>query len=386
MEGSDSIFLIHKDNSLTELRAEAYGSEEDIQSYLEDYPELIPGTQMSDGEPLRWLLVRREQGVPGEIGGGHRWAVDHLFLDQHGVPTLVEVKRASDTRARREVVAQMLDYAANGVVYWPVERLRKEFVNACQARGDSPTELMAAHLQEEDDEENFWERVRANLGNGYVRLIFVADRIPVELLRIIEFLNEQMSPAIVLGLEIKQYAAQNTRTLVPRILGQTAATRTRKSGDDGHVLTPEEWWERFRSKHDAATVTTAERFAEEINEFGDVLHPSKSGASLALGIARPEGGYTYFAFIDQNNSSVWLGLAYLSNRQAFTSIESRQKILERLREVPGARIGNKALTGGPSVPFRSLEERYRSKLVAIVRDIAEELRNEPRDSSQQTYG
>jgi hypothetical protein len=39
------------------------------------------------------------------------------------VPTLVEVKRSDDTRIRREVVGQMLDYAANGVVYWPGEVL-----------------------------------------------------------------------------------------------------------------------------------------------------------------------------------------------------------------------------------------------------------------------
>jgi hypothetical protein len=34
-------------------------------------------------------------------------------FDQNAVPTLVEVKRSSDTRIRREVVGQMLDYAAN---------------------------------------------------------------------------------------------------------------------------------------------------------------------------------------------------------------------------------------------------------------------------------
>ena len=38
---------------------------------------------------------------------------------------LVECKRASDTRTRREVVAQMLDYAANGTQYWPIDRLRQ---------------------------------------------------------------------------------------------------------------------------------------------------------------------------------------------------------------------------------------------------------------------
>jgi hypothetical protein len=38
-----------------------------------------------------------------------RWSLDHLFIDGDGVPTLVRVKRTSDPRARREVVAQMLE-------------------------------------------------------------------------------------------------------------------------------------------------------------------------------------------------------------------------------------------------------------------------------------
>jgi hypothetical protein len=39
----------------------------------------------------------------------------------------VEVKRSTDTRLRREVVGQMLDYAANAVVYSPVEHLIEHF-------------------------------------------------------------------------------------------------------------------------------------------------------------------------------------------------------------------------------------------------------------------
>src|SRR5262249_47674536 len=35
-------------------------------------------------------------GVPSEEEGGGRWALDHLFLDQDAVPTLVEVKRGGD--------------------------------------------------------------------------------------------------------------------------------------------------------------------------------------------------------------------------------------------------------------------------------------------------
>jgi hypothetical protein len=71
-------------------------------------------------------LVRREKAVPADENGGGRWSLDHLFLDQDGVPTLVEVKRQTDTRIRREVVGQMLDYAAN-CVYWRVEGLQADF-------------------------------------------------------------------------------------------------------------------------------------------------------------------------------------------------------------------------------------------------------------------
>src|SRR5882762_7448372 len=84
--------------------------------------------------------------VPAEDGGGARWSVDHLFVDQNGVPTLVEVKRQTDTRLRREVVGQMLDYAANAVVYWPVEQLRAEFEQSCAAIGTSPDEEIRDRL------------------------------------------------------------------------------------------------------------------------------------------------------------------------------------------------------------------------------------------------
>ncbi len=58
--------------------------------------------------------------MPSEEGGAGRWAIDHLFLDQDGIPTIVEVKRSTDTRIRREVVGQMLDSAANAVGRWSI--------------------------------------------------------------------------------------------------------------------------------------------------------------------------------------------------------------------------------------------------------------------------
>src|SRR6185369_2549946 len=98
---------------------------------------VLTGDQMSGSAPRKWLLMKREAGIPGEDAGGARWSADHLFLDQDGIPTIVEVKRSTDTRIRREVVGQMLDYAANAVAYWPVETIRSRLDSRCAAEAAS---------------------------------------------------------------------------------------------------------------------------------------------------------------------------------------------------------------------------------------------------------
>ncbi len=107
---SQSIFVIGADNELSEVSPSAFVAEADFQKLLADYPALLRLAAGGDGD---LLLVEQEFGIADEEGGSNRWRLDHLFLNRDGVPVLVEVKRASDTRARREVVAQMLDYAAH---------------------------------------------------------------------------------------------------------------------------------------------------------------------------------------------------------------------------------------------------------------------------------
>src|SRR5713101_6616197 len=121
------IFLIQANGELVEMNEQAYNSEDLLQELLAKYPALLAGNQIDPKAPRKWLFIERESTVPSKEGGGGRWSADHLFLDQDAIPTIVEVKRSSDTRIRREVVGQMLDYAANAVVYWPVERIRAEF-------------------------------------------------------------------------------------------------------------------------------------------------------------------------------------------------------------------------------------------------------------------
>ena len=229
----DSIYLLKDSGDLEKVRKHPYDSEDLIQELIEKYPELLAGEQINPDEPVRWILIRREAGIPDGEELGDRWSVDHLLLDQNAVPTFVETKRSSDTRIRREIVGQMLDYAANSQKYWSVDRIRA--MASSQYGGQENLDEIIIKLLGGDQEEDptaiieaFWSKVEDNLRSGQIRLFFVADQIPGELKRIIEFLNEQMTKVEVLGVELPQFVGSGIRALVPRLIGQTEIIRQTK--------------------------------------------------------------------------------------------------------------------------------------------------------------
>lgn len=222
---SDGVFLVNG-GELTQMEVGDYVNEDDLQTVLERFPAVLAGAQVNAESPRRWLLLRREAGLGTHEGGSDLFSVDHLFVDQDGIPTIVEVKRSTDTRIRREVVGQMLDYAANGVKYWPVDRLR-DFLISTTGSVEAASAAVAALVHAGEDEDldavadSFWARVEENLSGGRLRLLFVADRIPDELLRIIEFLNEQMAKTEVLAIALTRHKAGDIEVLSSKVLGRT---------------------------------------------------------------------------------------------------------------------------------------------------------------------
>src|SRR3954452_3164618 len=78
------------DGELVEMVEQPYVAEADLQGHLAAHPELL-SAEAAEDERRRWLLVRREMGVADREGGTDRWSLDHLFVDQDGIPTFVEV-------------------------------------------------------------------------------------------------------------------------------------------------------------------------------------------------------------------------------------------------------------------------------------------------------
>ncbi len=228
------IFLTVKDKEdLISLEETSYLNENILQELLAKYPDLLPGDQIDPENPRRWLFISREIRVPGNENEAGRWSLDHLFLDQDGIPTFVECKRSNDTRIRREVVAQMLDYAANGIKYWDVDRLR-EYAAEVNPNLEATIVELLGESEKEIDIDAYWEQVNTNLKNRRVRLIFVADKTPKELRNLVEFLNEEMKNIEVLAVEIKQFQTPTDSTrkaLVPRVVGLTEANRKPPGGN-----------------------------------------------------------------------------------------------------------------------------------------------------------
>lgn len=229
---ADPIYLIRDDDlgKSIKLEAKPYASEDEFQLLLGRFPELLAGEQVDPNNPRRWLLVAREIGVPDSEESGPRWSLDHFFVDQDGIPTLVEVKRQSDTRLRREVVGQMLDYAANAARFWPASFLAAEFEKTCKGSSKEPETVLRDFLQTQDiDPGAFWPAVEARLREGEMRLIFFADEVPKELRRIVEFLNSQTTKTEVLAVEVRRYAGGGYSTHVPQLIGQTSEAEAAKT-------------------------------------------------------------------------------------------------------------------------------------------------------------
>jgi hypothetical protein len=333
-----------------------YESEDILQALLAEHPDLLAGDQ-TDGEPHRWLLLAREAPV-GDAQHDARWSVDHLFVDQDAVPTIVEVKRSSDTRIRREVIGQMLEYAANAVAYWRLEDLRARCEAAAAAEGNDPDDLLVGLIGRDRDPEEFWEQVRTNLAASRLRLVFVADEIPPELRRLVEFLNEQMQTAEVLAVEVKQYVdvAGQHQTLVPRLVGQTERARQAKGRAGGR--SPRRQWdevtvlESIAERHgaDAARITRQVldwcRAHELELRFGTGQKEGSVAPVLKGGVGCPP--FRLYARV------VEIQFELLATCAPFEQVEQRKALLARLNALPTVQIPDDRLDKRPSFPISVL--------------------------------
>lgn len=284
---------------LNDLIASPFKAEEELQKLIAQHPKLLAWEQMNPGGSMRWIFVQREMGIAKDAGASDWWAVDHLFIDQDAVPTLVEVKRGADTRIRREVVGQMLEYAAHAWKTWTADSLRQTFE---QTSADPDNELRELLDMDDDGDElwrdKFWQQVGDNLVAKRLRLLFVADDIPDELTRIVEFLNAAMEDVEVLAVKIKKYDGKSgLRTLVPHVIGRTA----KPAGAKSQKLNRESFLAQFADERERGAARRLLDVADKYNS-ANVRNP---GASIRYGYRKGRG--ISVAWINPPGVAGWSG-------------------------------------------------------------------------------
>lgn len=347
------IYLRDRQGELVPMTAEPYQSEETLQALIAAHPELLAGDETT---AERWLLVSREVATPGDESLAGRWSLDHLFVDTSGIPTLVEVKRSSDTRIRREVVGQLLDYAANAVVYWPQGSLAERFEQRCEAEvGREAEEVLADFLGDDQDSDAFWGTVEANLRAGRLRLVFLADVIPRELQRVVEFLNEQMNRTEVLAVEIRQYVSEEGhQTLVPRTLGRTAAAEAAKRSKATRPWTEEEYLDRIEVTHGSEYRRTAEAYLAWGRANGGEAEWGSGTTRGSLQFAWEADGHRVRPLALLTNGWLYVPFARLAKTPAFADRGRRQSFADKLEVINGVTVPADGIDRWPEIPAETL--------------------------------
>ena len=345
------------------MKPSAPKTEDSLQDLIGRFPEVIAGGE----EHL--LLVQREQSVPDMIDGSGRWSLDHLFVTRSAIPVLVEVKRASDTRIRREVVGQLLDYAANGVAYWKAGLLKESFVLQCESVEIDP-DLCLTEFLGEDDPDDFWAQVDSNLSAGSVRLVVAADEIPKELARIIEFLNEQMK-ATVLGVELKYFEAEDgRRTLAPRLVGETERAATNKASAARNLppITVDEWISEYVVPAGPEAMQGVQNYMNLMQKWGASLSVASTQGSIVTAFPTDDGKLAYPFFIGKNGRGS-IGFGWLNHRPALKDETVRRQFLERFEGVIGPLTTQNA-NGHPGFQLAKFSD---PEILEQFKTVAEEL-------------
>jgi hypothetical protein len=364
-----SLWVTTSDEVLVPLETEGYAKEGDFQRLLADNPGVLASAVDPGGEASQWLLVDRELPIKAQESDAGTWSLDHLFIAADAVPVLVEVKRSSNPAARREVVAQMLDYAASFATDRSAERLRGRFEQRTSrhrgSAGEMDAFLTATGL---DDEDLLWANVQTNIDAGKVRLLFVADQLSTTLVRVIEYLNAQLRSAEVLGVEVVRHAPTTAGGPVvyqPVVRGRSSPVAQKKAPA------------QHRSRHEFDAAVRTYLGEQVLAAVSSLIEKAEGiGGVVTVGTGEPpgvqihvhtsDGGRLLTIRLNPGNDKLVVRIMELRSHPAFEDDEMRDDLLARVVTAAGTPIeGN--IEGAPWVPLSSITNPgVVDRLVAVL--------------------
>ena len=371
----DAQIFIAKEGKLERLVEARYDTEDRLQSLLANHPELLAGEQIDDEDPRRWLLVGREVGIADGDGAADRWSIDHIFIDQDAIPTFVEVKRSSDPRIRREVVGQLVEYVANAARFWPPNHLQTVASATAKRTGKAVEEAVHSLVHEVSaDAATFWSRVDQNLREGKVRLMFVADKIPPELRRMAEFLNDQMTHTEVLAVEVRKYngGASGLSAFVPYVRNVSPRAREVKATSHGRKQwTEADFVEHLKRIADPSVLHAAEKVFRELKVHATTVYYG-SGRAPSFNPRLPGIGPGSPVTLKPDGSLIvnygYIGGKYGDLEEGSRGLQQRNALAQKFGSLVGEVPADEKVARYPSYDGPAWAP-YADALVAALREI-----------------
>jgi hypothetical protein len=194
-----------------------------------------------------------------------------------------------------------------------------------------PDEEIRDRLGLNGEPEDLWQSIKTNLQAGRIRMLFVADRIPAELRRIVEFLNEQMDPAEVLALELRQYQGEGVKTIVPTLYGQTEEARQKKT-----VRVARQWDEAsiiddIERRHGADVLRVAQKIIKWIKANTDQAWYGRGSKDGSIGLIINTNGLRSSPLFLWTYGTVEIAFPYM--KKPFDNLAKQVEFRDRLSEV-----------------------------------------------------
>jgi hypothetical protein len=252
-----------------------------LQSLLHSQPSVFPIEQIETGFGDLIPLCRE---LPLMFGAGRSGSLDNVFITSSGGLVLIEAKLWRNPQARREVVAQAMEYAG-AVFRMDYETFERTALKARQSepdRCDSIFELVRRHDASAGEPE-FIEALSRNLARGRAVIAVVGDGIRDDIAPLAELLQSHAGHRFTFALVelgVFETPQKTTRLVIPSVLAKTVLIERGvvQLDNDGIRIEAE------RSSSEVPAGAGARRRAVSIgeDEFYELLAQRDPGAPVLL--------------------------------------------------------------------------------------------------------
>lgn len=275
-----------------------YMNEAALQQLLAESPGLLYGVEKDSA------LVARELFI---LGTGY---LDLAIVHLDGAITLVECKLSSNPEIRREIVGQILAYAA-AISRWGVDDLAAAWRSTTKTDLDESALALATESSVPFEPTNFRYQLAANLAAGRFRLILAVDQATSELRNIVEFLNRRSTDDLeVLGVEFEYIRDGDVEILIPNTFGIESAER-KSSTRIQH--TEQEFLTALTSTCSDRVVVAVEHLLEHARhmpQFESTFWGEGAAPSVTVKLSTPNGPIHPWSFYTATTGKAVLGINF----------------------------------------------------------------------------